>query len=72
MSTKMWWKNRLEGRKEKVTIHVANDQKVDLMSAFMEIGLESLDGQVDTVIVAKPLSSICGGMKPTDWYLIRY
>lgn len=33
----------LEGRKEKVTIHVANDQKVDLMSATMEIGLESLD-----------------------------
>ena len=41
----------LEGRKEKVTINVANDQKVDLMSATMEIGLESLDGRVDTVKV---------------------
>ena len=47
----------LEGRKEKVTIHVANDLKVDLMSATMEIGLESLDGQVDTVIVAKTSNS---------------
>ena len=43
----------LEGQKERVTINVANDQKVDLMSATMEIGLESLDGRVDTVIVAK-------------------
>ena len=32
----------LEGRKKKITINVANDQKVDLMSATMEIGLESL------------------------------
>ena len=43
----------MEGPKEKVTINVANDQKVDLMSATMEIELESLDGWVDTVIVAK-------------------
>ena len=56
----------LEGRKEKVTINVANDQKVDLMSATMEIGLESLDGRVDTV-----RKSICGGMKPTNWLQIR-
>ena len=34
----------LEGRKEKVTVHVANDQKVNLMSATMKTGLESLDG----------------------------
>ena len=57
----------LEGTKEKVAVHVANDQKVDLMSAIMEIGLESLDGQVDAVIVAKTSNSICGGMKPTNW-----
>ena len=57
----------LEGQKERVTINVANDQKVDLMSATMEIGLESLDGRVDTVIVAKTSHSICGGMKPTNW-----
>ena len=61
----------MEGPKEKVTINVANDQKVDLMSATMEIGLESLDGRVDTVIVAKTSHSICGGMKPTNWLQIR-
>ena len=61
----------MEGQKERVTINVANDQKVDLMSATMEIGLESLDGRVDTVIVAKTSHSICGGMKPTNWLEIR-
>ena len=61
----------LEGRKEKVTINIANDQKVDLMSATMEIGLESLDGRVDTVSVARTSNSICGGMKPTSWLQIR-
>ena len=61
----------LEGQKERVTINVANDQKVDLISATMEIGLESLDGRVDTVIVAKTSHSICGGMKPTNWLEIR-
>ena len=57
----------LDGRKEKVITNVANSQKVNLMSATMEIGLESLDGQVDTVIVAKTSQNICGGMKPTNW-----
>ena len=46
------------GRKEKVIIIVANGQKVILMSATMEIGLESLDGRVDTVIVAKTSNNI--------------
>ena len=41
--------------KEKVIINVPNGQKVNLNSATMEIGLESLDGRVDTVIVAKHL-----------------
>ena len=63
----------LEGTKEKVSINVANDQKVhvDLMSATIETGLKSLDGRVDTVIVAKTPNSICGGMKPTNWLQIR-
>ena len=47
------------GRKEKVIIIVANGQKVILMSATMEIGLESLGGRVDTVIVAKTSNNIC-------------
>ena len=41
------------------------------MSATMEIGLESLDGRVDTVIVAKTSNNICGGMKPTNWLHIK-
>ena len=57
----------LDGRKEKVITNVANSQKVNLMSATMEIGLENLDGQVDTVIVAKTSQNNCGGMKPTNW-----
>ena len=61
----------LEGQKERVTINVANDQKVDLMSATMEIGLESLDGRVDTVIVAKTSHSFCGGMNPINWLEVR-
>ena len=61
----------LDGSKEKVIINVANDQKVNLMSATMEIGLESLDGRVDTVIIAKTSNNICGGMKPTNWLQIK-
>ena len=60
-----------DGRKEKVITNVANGQKVNLMSATMEIGLESLDGQVDTVIVVKTTQNICGGMKPTNWLQIK-
>lgn len=61
----------MEGPKERVAMKVANYQKVDLMSATIEIGLKSLDGRVDTVIVAKTSQSICGGMKPTNWLEIR-
>ena len=61
----------LDGRKEKVIINVAIGQKVTLMSATMEIGLESLDGRVDTVIVAKTSIIICGGMKPITWLQIK-
>ena len=61
----------LEGQKERVTINVANDQKVDLMSATTEIGLESLDGRVATVIVAKTSHSFCGGMNPINWLEVR-
>ena len=41
------------------------------MSAAMEIGLESLDGRMDTVIVAKTSNNICGGMKPIIWLQIK-
>ena len=61
----------LDGRKEKVIINVANGHKVNLMSATMEIGLESLDGRVYTVIVAKTSKNMCGRMKPTNWPQIK-
>ena len=61
----------LYGRKEKVIINVANGQNVNLMSATREIGLESLDDRVDTVIVTKTSNNICGGMKPTNWLQIK-
>ena len=41
------------------------------MSATMEIGLESPDGWVGTVIVAKTSNNICGRMKPTNWLEIK-
>ena len=43
----------LDGRKEKVIINVANGQKVSLVSATLDIGLESLDSRMNTNIVAK-------------------
>ena len=58
-------------QKEEITINVANDQKVRLMAATLEIGLESVDGKVDTTIVVKTSDKICGGMKPTDWVTMK-
>ena len=40
-------------QKEEITINVANDQKVQLMAATLEIGIESIHGQVDTTFVVK-------------------
>ena len=61
----------MDGRNQKVIINVANGPKVNLMSATMEIGLESLDGRVDTIIVAKTSNNICGGMKPINYLHIK-
>ena len=41
------------------------------MAAPLEIGLESVDGKVDTTIVVKTNDKICGGMKPTDWVTMK-
>lgn len=57
--------------KEEITINVANDQKVRLMAATLEIGLESVDGKVDKTIVVKTSDKICGGIKPTDWVTMK-
>lgn len=58
-------------QKEEITINVTNDQKVRLMVATLEIGLESVDGKVDTTIVVKTSDKICGGMKPINWVTIK-
>ena len=41
------------------------------MVATLEIGLESVDGKVDTTIVVKTSDKICGGMKPIDWVTMK-
>ena len=61
----------LEGTKENIIINVGNCQRDNLMSATTEIGLESLGGRVDTIIVAKTSNNIFGGMKPTNWLQIK-
>ena len=38
----------ISAQKEELTINMANDQKVQLMAATLEIGLESVVGKVDT------------------------
>ena len=58
--------------KEQVTINVANNQKVQLMAATVEVGIESINGKVDTSIVVKTSDKICGGMKPTNWLEIQH
>jgi hypothetical protein len=42
----------LREKKEPVTVQVANAQQVTFMSATGEIGIESVDGKLDSVIVA--------------------
>ena len=54
------------------TINVANNQKVQLMAATVEVGIESIDGKVNTSIVVKTSDKICGGMKPTNWLEIQH
>ena len=61
----------MKGRKEKVIINVAYGQTASLMSATMEVVLDSLGGRVDTIIVAETSNIICGGMKPTNWLQIK-
>ena len=58
--------------KEQVTINVANNQKVHLMAATVEVGIESIDGKVQTSIVVKTSDKICGGMKTTNWVEIQH
>ena len=43
----------LQGSKTKIEVKVANDEIVSFMSSTFQIGLESIDGQVDTEIIAQ-------------------
>ncbi|CAB4017688.1 Hypothetical predicted protein [Paramuricea clavata] len=61
----------LTGVKEKIDVKVANDQTISFMSNTFTIGLESMDGRVDTEIVAKTSGKICGGMKAVNWLTIK-
>ncbi|CAB4002540.1 Hypothetical predicted protein, partial [Paramuricea clavata] len=61
----------LREEKERVTVQVANPQQVTFMSATFEIGIESVDGKVNSVIVPKTSQKICGRMKPTNWVKIK-
>ena len=61
----------LTGKKEPITVNVANDQTICFMSGTFEIGLESTDGRVDTKIIAKTSNKICGGLKAVNWVNIQ-
>ena len=62
----------VRGQKEKIIVNVANDQQVKFMSMTFEVGLESIDGNVNKTIVAKTSQKICGGMKPVNWVKIKH
>ena len=61
----------LTGKKEPITVNVANAQTICFMSGTFEIGLESTDGRVDTKIIAKTSNKICGGLKAVNWVNIQ-
>ena len=61
----------LTGKKEPITVNVANDQTIYFMSGIFEIGLESTDSRVDTKIIVKTSNKICGGLKAVNWVNIQ-
>lgn len=46
---------------------MANDETISFMSFTFEIGLESMDSRVGTLITAKSSQKIFGGIKPFNW-----
>ena len=62
----------LQGSKTKIEVKVANDETVSFMSSNFLIGLESVDGRVDTKITAQTSKKICGGMKPVNWIKLKH
>ena len=61
----------LEGRKEKVTIRVANDQKVDLMSATMEIYLNHCTFYLDRRELISISELFCPLLRMVCWFGAR-
>ena len=61
----------LTGEKKRIQVKVANDQTISFLSNTFTVSLESTDGRVDTEIVAKTLTKICGEMKAVNWLTIK-
>ena len=61
----------LGGKKQQITVKVANDQSIRFLSGTVKIGLESNDGRVDTEITVKTSDRICGGLKAVNWVKIQ-
>ena len=59
-------------QKEPVIVNVTNDQRVKFLSMSFQVGLESIDGEMNRVISAKTSQKICGGMKPINWLNIKH
>ena len=57
--------------KTELKVKVANDRTVKFLSSTFEIGLESMDGLVDTKIIAHSLEKICGGIKPVNLIKVK-
>ena len=62
----------LQETKTKLNFKVAKDETISFMSSMFEIGLESMDGRVDTCITAQSSKKICGGMKPVNWIQMKH
>ena len=62
----------LQGTKTKLSVKVANDETISFMSSTFEIGLESMDGRVNTGITVQSSKTICGGMKPVNWIQMKH
>lgn len=62
----------VRGRKEPITVNVANDKQVKFMSMTFQVGVESINGKLKRTISAKTSQKICGGMKPVNWLKIKH
>jgi len=61
----------IQGEKEWINVNVANAQQVSFPSMTFNIGIASLDKQIDTIIKAKTSVNICGGMRAVNWINLK-